>query len=119
MRVVWEADSELSRAGIIAPTGRLDAHGASQFWEQVEGRITEERPFALLDLSGVEFLSSAGVGMLIRLLTRVQQMGGSLATFGANPRLAAILKVVSLEPVLNVRDDVDAARTRLGELGAS
>jgi anti-anti-sigma factor len=117
MRVTCEADHELTTAWHTHPTGHLDAHGSTHFWEVVADRLTEQRPSLLIDMRKVELLSSAGVGTLIRLMTRVQQLRGSLAIHGCSHRVKAILAVVGVESVLNLRETEDEARARLRELG--
>jgi anti-anti-sigma factor len=118
MRVICEPDLVLGNALTVQPAGRLDAYGATQFWEAVGERVTEDNPFLLIDMEGVEILSSAGVGTLIRLLTRTQQFHGSLSAYNANSRVRSVLEVVNLTSVVNLKETVEAARERLRELGA-
>ncbi len=118
MRIVCEQDESLEKAVLARPSGRLDAYGATLFWDAVGNRLTAQTPYLLLDLSEVELLTSAGVGILIRLVTRAQQNGGSLAVFGASARVRTVLEVVNLTTIVNLEEDEDTARARLGELGA-
>ena len=108
MRIEFDNDPGLQSVLIVRPAGRLDA-----------GRLREDRPSVLLDMRKVESVSSAGVGILIRLLTRVQGMEGSLAVFGCSSRVCAILDVVNLRAVLKVSEDEEEARGKLAALGVS
>ncbi len=119
MRITCETDKDLSTVLHCHPVGRLDALGATQFWDFISERLGEKATSMLLDMSKVEFLSSAGVGILIRLLTRVQQEKGGLAIYGCSQRVCAVLQVVNVEAILNQRPDEASARRRLQELGAS
>jgi anti-anti-sigma factor len=116
MRITCETDSQLGSVLHCHPVGRLDALGATQFWDFIAGRVGGKTTSVLLDMGNVEFLSSAGVGILIRLLTRVQQEKGALAMYGCTQRVCAVLQVVNVEAILNQRPDEASARRRLQEL---
>jgi len=116
MRITCETDSELGSVLHCHPVGRLDALGATQFWDFMVDRLGGKSSSVLLDMTKVDFLSSAGVGILIRLLTRVQQEKGALALYGCSQRVCAVLQVVNVEAILNQRPDEASARRRLQEL---
>jgi anti-anti-sigma factor len=118
MQLTCGKDPELNKALNVHLEGWLDALGASHYWDALADRITEETPSVLLDMQKVEVLSSAGVGILIRTMTRAQQHGGSLALFGCTPRVLQVIQVVNLESVLNLYETVEEARERLRELGS-
>ena len=119
MRVTFGPDIELRRAVLAAATGHLDVEGATQLWDVISPQLTETKPSLLLDLSGVDWLTSAGVGALVRVLTRVQKHGGVMSIFGAASRVQSVLRIVALEAILNVRPTADEARARLRELGTA
>jgi anti-sigma B factor antagonist len=76
-------------------------------------RVIPDCPSLLLDLSGVEWVSSAGVGALVRLLTRTQSSGGTMAIYGCGPRVRTVLRICGLEKALNVCETGVEARARL------
>jgi anti-anti-sigma factor len=117
MRVVCESDEQLEGTLHVRAEGRLDALGSGQFLESISDRIDASCPAVLIDMCKVDYMSSAGLGILVQLLSRARRVGGSLCLYGCSSRVRAILKVVNLEPVLNVRETVQEARERLKELG--
>lgn len=119
MRVINDANAGLGSVVLVRPVGHLDAVGASQFWDMVSPKLTPATPSLLVDMCKVDFMSSAGVGILIRLLTRVGQLGGFMGVCGCHHRVMTVLHVVNLEEVLNVRPTEDEAVDRLRELGAA
>ena len=119
MRVTCAQDTELRRALFAAAAGHMDVEGATQLWDVISPQLTETTPSLLLDLGGVDWLTSAGVGALIRVLTRVQKLGGGMSIFGAACRVQAVLRIVALDAILNVRPTADEARARLRELGTA
>jgi anti-anti-sigma factor len=118
MRVTSGSDTEVPQATLASPVGNLDAHGVTSFLETVSQRVTDATPSLLVDMTGVELMSSAGIGVLIRLLNQVQSRGGRLAIFGCNERVRQVFKITALESVLNVCDSSAAARARVrGDAG--
>ena len=63
----------------IAMAGEIDHHGARAMMAQLEDAIATTLPLRLtLDLSGVTFMDSSGIAVLMRALRQMQQLGGSL-----------------------------------------
>ena len=113
MRVTSAIDPELRGTVAAALEGHLDTAGATDLGRDLSPRITAETPSLLLDLRGVDWITSHGVGALMHLYSRVQAQQGSMALFGCIPRVRFVLHVCGLEAVLNVRDTEAEARERL------
>ena len=72
---VTSRDSALT----IALSGEIDHHGAREMMAQLDDAIATRLPTRLvLDLSGVTFMDSSGIAVLLRALRQEQQLGGSL-----------------------------------------
>jgi anti-sigma B factor antagonist len=65
-----------------------------------------------LDLTGVEFMDSAGLGVLVGCCKRLKAAGGDFAVVTDRPQLARLFEVTGLTEVFGVR----ATRGELGEL---
>ena len=72
---VTSRDSELT----IALSGEIDHHAARELMAQLDQTVAERLPAHLvLDLSGVTFMDSSGIAVLLRALRQMKQVGGSL-----------------------------------------
>jgi anti-anti-sigma factor len=94
----------------IAQGFKLTFHGPIQAqieWLRSElERVIKSRPAAVdLDLMGIEFIASEGLGILLDLRNRIVAAGGSVKTVAVHPRVLGILKMAQLLPVLNVQVD--------------
>jgi len=72
--------------GVVVIIGRLDAAespAAQQFLDRVEGTVT-------LDCSGLEYISSAGLGVLLKTQKRLLASSGKLRLSGVNRHLQDI-----------------------------
>jgi anti-sigma B factor antagonist len=72
--------------GVVVVSGRLDAAqspAAQAFLDGVQGTVT-------LDCSGLEYISSAGLGVLLKTQKRLLASGGKLRLSGVNRHLQDI-----------------------------
>jgi anti-anti-sigma factor len=113
MRVTCNADPELDNVLLAVPVGRLNAEGANRFWEVVGPRMSERAPSVLVDMTRVDWMSSAGVGILMRTLSRLRPLGGKLAIFGCSPNVERVFEICQLKEMLNVSASPDDARRRI------
>ena len=116
MRVECSEDPQVPKTLRVTVSGSLDTVGTEKFMAELAGRVIPDCPSLLVDLTSVEWVSSAGVGGLVRLLTRTQSNHSGFAMFGCNPRVRQVLRICGLEGPLNVRDSLDLARERVREM---
>ena len=60
-------------------------------------------------MRGVEFLSSAGIGILARLSRRATRQDGTMSLFGVRDGVLKVLRLCDLETVFNVSDTLEDA----------
>ena len=114
MKLDVDADAQNGRTHIVRVAGKMDAMGATEVWDEVSPMVSAEKPNLLLDMTGVPYLSSAGITTLINLLNRAKPLGGKLAIYGCNPTLRKVFRIVALEPILNVCETLEEARVKVG-----
>jgi anti-anti-sigma factor len=77
------------------------------------GRYVTEGPSNLiLDLSGIDFVDSSGLGALVQLVKKAKDAQGGLQLI-ANPRVMQTVKLVRLEKFLSIQPSVDEAIANL------
>lgn len=113
IHITWRVDPAHRDTIHADLTGTLDPDAARRLGDELLPQLGPEAPKLLLDMRQIEWMGSAGVGSLMRLLARAQTHGGALALFGCNPRVLSVLQVCGLEEILNVCDSEAAARQRL------
>ena len=78
-------------------------------------RACAQRPaLAVVDLGGLTFISSMGMGALVGFQRAVSRNGGVVRFAGAQPLVAGALRRARLTDVLELHDTVDAALGRDG-----
>lgn len=63
----------------------------------------------VLDLSGVEYVSCAGLARLIRLLKAVRKNGGTLRLSGLQPFVSEVFRAVRLDELFSIHASPEAA----------
>lgn len=83
-----------SEAALMAAYGDASAGGARTI---------------LLDFSGLEYMNSGGIGLLVTLLVRVQRQGQRLLAVGLNEHYRQILALTRLDEAIGIFDTEAAA----------
>jgi anti-sigma B factor antagonist len=68
-----------------------------------------ERINLILDFGNVQFLSSAVLGLLIRISKRIYEHGGQLKLCNINPKIYEIFKITRLTKTFDIYKDVESA----------
>lgn len=83
-----------------------------------EAHIGSGTILALADLSGVRFLNSSGLSVLIGLLTRFRNAGGELLLVNPSAELRKLLVITRLEAIFTLASDEATAEQQLRALTA-
>lgn len=97
---------------LCRPVGELDAFTVSQFRQALAELASSPR--LLIDLSGVPFVDSAGLGALIGGIRRVRELGGDVAVACPRPTLTRLLRTTGFDRIVTVVGTVEEARIALG-----
>jgi len=88
------------RVTVVAPKGRLDMSSAPAFRERVKQLVESGTTHLVVDLGGVTFVDSSGLGAVIGGLKVARQAGGDLRIARPNQQVLLVLDLTSLNRVL-------------------
>lgn len=89
------------RAMTARLSGEIDHHGARTMMETLDGAIGEHLPLRLtLDLSGVTFMDSSGIAVLIRCKRRMDELGGSVQAVAIPTQPRRVLDAAGLGRII-------------------
>jgi len=91
---------QLGDALEVKVKGRLDNYWTEHLRRNLEEVIREGAHGILLNLGGISFLSSAGVGLLVKFHTQLKGIGGSLVITNPSERVKQVLDLCRLSPIL-------------------
>ena len=94
---------------VLRLDGRLDMSSADTLRRRVGSLVEEGHPRIAVDLAGVGFLDSSGLGALISGLKTTRQAGGDLRIAAPNDQAKLVLSLTGLERVLPAHADAERA----------
>lgn len=99
---------------VVRITGEIDHHSAVEMRSGIDAEIFEKRPEKLiLDLSGVDFMDSSGLGLILGRLATMRKVGGELVVINPNEGVMKILKLAGAERIIKIeRVDINAEKNR-------
>ena len=89
---------DFGTGGEVVISGRLDAAqapAAQTFLDAVQGTVT-------LDCRGLEYISSAGLGVLLKTQKRLLASGGKLKLTGVNRHLQDIFRYSGFDQIFEI-----------------
>ena len=86
----------------VAVSGSVDALTAPDLARAIVDQIAEGRVYLVVDLTGVEFMSSAGLRTLLGAVKESRSQGGDLRIASANPGIDKVLKMSGFNNIAKV-----------------
>jgi anti-anti-sigma factor len=102
---------ELDRSVLIlSADGGLNADSAGEFVGQLESLVDAGLSRIIVDCTRLDYISSYGIGVLMRLHNKLARHGGDVRIAAARSRVLGALTLVRLGGVLHIYPDVNQAR---------
>lgn len=86
-----------------------------EFNQLLHKLIDEGKKNVIVDLSGVKFMNSSGLGMLISGLTTMKKENGNLKLANVGDKIESLLIITKLITIFETYESVDEAVKSLGE----
>jgi anti-sigma B factor antagonist len=97
---------------VVTCSGRMVAGTNTAALQQYLDELLPLNPRLVLHLGGIEFIDSAGLGLLVRYLTRAQNAGGAMTVCAVSPKVDEVLTVTRLRSVFRPSDtEVEAIQS--------
>jgi len=99
---------------IVAITGSVDTLTSGEVTSFLSQQIEDGKKRLIVDLSQVDFMSSAGLRAILVALKESRQQGGDLSLAGAQPGVERILKMAGFTNILKAYVTVKEAIADFG-----
>jgi len=103
---------------VIRVAGEIHATTAPEFSERLNAAIADGKTGVILDLTGVEFIDSTGLSVLLNGLRRVTRVRGSMVLACANPTVLRLFEITKLDSTFDIVPSCDEAIARLRQATA-
>ncbi|MGB9378522.1 MAG: STAS domain-containing protein [Mycobacteriales bacterium] len=97
---------------VVEVGGEIDVYTAPKLREQLVELVNDGSYHLVVDMEGVDFLDSTGLGVLVGGLKKVRAYDGSMELICSQDRLLKIFRITGLAKVFTIHD------SEAGALGA-
>ncbi|MEO8134615.1 MAG: STAS domain-containing protein [Betaproteobacteria bacterium] len=87
---------------VVAIVGRVDSTTAPDLARALESPVSGPAPRLILDLTATEYVSSAGLRVLLRTAKLIEAAGGKFALHSVNDRVREVLDISGFLAILTV-----------------
>ena len=101
--------TERNGKAILAVNGEVDVYTAPRLRERLVDLVSQGKHQVIVDLEGVDFLDSTGLGVLVGGLKRLRSHDGDLSLVCTQHRILKVFEITGLTKVFAIHDSVDAA----------
>jgi len=107
----FECHEETASSGthVLDVRGEIHLSTAPRFAQCLQEMLDRGNTRIVLDLSGVEFIDSTGLSVLLTGLRRVTQLQGRMAIVCANPTVLRLFQITSLDETFDIFRERSAA----------
>ncbi len=93
-----------SKATLISVSGRIDSMTSAELGSGLSGAIEQGHVNIVLDLSQVEYMSSAGLRELVAALKKVKRLSGDMRLAQPTRRVREVLEMAGLDTIFLIFD---------------
>ena len=89
---------------VVKIGGEIDHHGAVSVRTGIDDVLAARRPpRVFLELSGVSFMDSSGLGLIMGRYALVKRYGGKLAVLNPSPAVVKMTNLAGMERLIPIR----------------
>jgi len=104
-----EVDAARQPFVVVAVRGEVDIATAPKLREKLVELASQGAHKVVVDLEGVDFLDSTGLGVLIGGMKRLRGLDGDLTLVCTQPRILKVFEITGLNRAFTIHETVDAA----------
>lgn len=98
---------------VLFVQGRLDNESSEYLLDCIQGHIEDGTKNFVLDCSELDYISSIGLGTLVRANSRLKRSEGKVLLVGVAGVVAEVLRISHLDRIFNIYPDVETAAAEL------
>lgn len=103
----------LANARLVSFTGQLNSGNATNAENDIVGLLAQGHRNLILDFTNLDYISSAGLRVVLVAAKRLKPEGGRLVLFGMQPQVREVFEISGFLNILEVLDSRDEAIARV------
>jgi anti-sigma B factor antagonist len=109
------AGSRENGVSVLKVTGYLDTTTSDELENALVGLLKKDESRIVIDLSGVNYISSAGWGIFISEIKEIRHKGGDLKLAGMVGDVFEVFQLLEFDSILEAYDTTDEAIDAFGK----
>ncbi|MBI5521298.1 MAG: STAS domain-containing protein [Desulfarculus sp.] len=101
--------SKQGEVAVVALAGRFDAQSAGQVDQSLQANFQEGGRKLLVDMNRVEYVSSAGLRVLLAAAKKSGNLGGRMVLCGLQPYVLEVFEVAGFTSIFQILPDAASA----------
>jgi anti-anti-sigma factor len=98
---------------VVVPVGRIDSTTSDALDSHLQRLVSAGTPRVVIDFAGVEYISSAGLRVLLSLAKRTRETKGGLALAALNGSVRLVFELAGFLPLFAIEPSREQAVRRL------
>ena len=101
VELVWEKDGD---ALIAVVSGRIDSTNVYSLDQSISSGLTDDHHILVLDLAAVQYVSSAGLALMLRLAKHYSQQSRKFGVCTETEGIREVLAISGFERIIKIFD---------------
>jgi anti-sigma B factor antagonist len=98
-----------ARTSVIAVEGEIHVSTVPEFSGVLAASLERGHTQLVLDLTGVMFIDSTGLSVLLNALRRLTRAGGAMALVCSNPTVLRLFEITKLDTTFDIHAELEPA----------
>ncbi len=98
------AESKEGTVLILSPEGRLDAQSAPTLQNQIVERVEAGEHLILLDLEKLEYISSAGLRVILVAAKKLKELNGRIVVCSLSEGVREVFRISGFDSIVDTKD---------------
>lgn len=99
--------NELDLLFEVKVQGEIDVYTAPKLREIVSPLSEKEKANIVIDLSGVSYMDSTGLGVIVGVFKSIRSHDGELKLVGLSERLKRLFEITGLADIININSQIE------------
>jgi anti-anti-sigma factor len=99
---------------VVAPVGRLDSTTSSKLEQVLLARVGSGERRVVVDMAGIDYISSAGLLVFLKLAKKLKELGGGLVLGDMGEPVRQVFELAGFLPLFAIEPSRELALARLG-----
>ena len=116
MKITQRVEGDVT---VFLPEGRIDTQAATEMDQALQTAVSGGSYKIVVDMSGVDYISSAGLRSLASVLVKSRAEGGDMKLAALNKRVTRVFNIIGFDLLMSIHDTPEAAIADFSSTAAS